>query len=109
MIQRSVPMVVILSLVTFGIFPLIWYWTNAMAMKEKGWNVLHPIMIIIPIANIIFIWQFSGGVEKATNSKFSQPVALLLLLLLGFIGMAVIQNAVNETSPSVTADPFGNR
>jgi Domain of unknown function (DUF4234) len=112
MIQRSVATVVILTIVTFGIYGIIWYWTNATEMKNKGYDVMHPIMIFIPIANIIFMWKFCGGVEKATNGKFSQVISLILILVLGIIGMALIQNAYNEVAEAggpASSDPFASR
>lgn len=113
--QRSVPMVIILSLITLGIYGLIWYIQTRDEMKAKGIETVHPLLGLIPFVGplilIYFLWQYSGGVEKVTNGKYSQVIAFLLLFLIGFIGIGIIQNAYNEIGEGggTAADPFASR
>lgn len=104
-------MVVILTLITFGIYGIIWNWQTRNEMVEKGADIMHPILMFIPIVNIVFMWQFCGGVEFVTKGKLSQVVAFLLVFLTGLIGMAIIQDTFNKMPPlasgSVSSgDPF---
>jgi hypothetical protein len=84
-------------------------------MKEKGIDMVHPLLILIPVAGafiwIYFLWQYSAGVEKVTNGKYSQVVAFLLLLLINYIGIGLVQNAYNEIDESNGNynDPFSFR
>jgi hypothetical protein len=116
MTNRSVPLVIILGLITFGIYPLIWFHmtrgellNNKVVEKmQSPWLVLIPFIGII--FYIIFIWQYSGAVEKVTNGKYSQVIALVLLLLLGGIGQGIIQAAYNEIGEvSGGGDPFSGK
>lgn len=98
--QRNIVTFLLLSIVTLGIYALVWVWQTANEMKEKGADIPSPILIIVPIANIYFLWKYSGGVEKVTNGKLSQVISFLLFLALGLIGMLVIQDAFNKVPSS---------
>jgi cytochrome bd-type quinol oxidase subunit 2 len=111
--QRSVPLVIILSLVTFGIYGIIWYVMTRNELKEKGIETVHPLLVLVPFVGglifIYFLWQYSAGVEKVTNGKYSQVVAFLLLVLIGFIGIGLVQNAYNEIGTGNNNDPFASK
>lgn len=97
--RRSVALVIVLTLITFGIYGIVWY----VASKEEL-NAAHQAdlptawLLIVPFANIYWIWRFAGGVEKATGQ--SAPVNFLLLFLLSVIGMGIIQSKFNEIATS---------
>ena len=95
--QRSVVMVIILTLITFGIYGLIWYVKTKDEMVQQGADIPSAILIIIPIANIYWMWKWAGGVEHVTRGKQTQVIAFILVFVLGIIGMAIIQSAFNQT------------
>jgi EamA domain-containing membrane protein RarD len=98
MTKRSVAMVVILSCVTFGIYALVWYVKTKNEMnKSAGTTIPTAWLLIVPIANLYWIWQWSGGVEKFTRGKLSQVITFILIALLSVIGIAIIQSKFNET------------
>ena len=100
--NRSVPMVIILGLVTIGIYYLIWlHQTRAELLEKKAAEkIMSPWLVLIPfVGGLIFIyglWQYSEGAAKVTNNKYSHAVAFLLLWLLGPIGAGIVQGAYNE-------------
>ena len=97
--NRSVGMVVLLSIITFGIYAIVWYVKTKNEMnKAYGAEIPSAIMLIIPIISILWIWKWAGGVEKATNGRQSQTMAFVLVLLLSVIGMAIIQSEFNKVS-----------
>ncbi len=108
-------MVIILSLVTLGIYGLIWYHQTRGELLEKkvADKIMSPWLILIPLAGpilfIVFLWQYAGAVEKVTNGKYSRGVAFLLLWLIGFIGQGLIQGAYNEVGEVAATgnNPFG--
>jgi len=103
--KRSVVMVVILTLITFGIYGLVWYVKTKGEMVQQGADIPSAILIIIPIANIYWMWKWAGGVEHVTRGKTSQVIAFILVFVLGIIGMAIIQSSFNEAGglPSAQA------
>ncbi len=94
--RRDPLMVAVLSIVTFGIYALIWYVMTKNEMNRRGANIPTAWLIIIPIANIYWMWMYCVGVETVTKGVMSAPLAFLLLFFLGFIGMAIIQSSLNK-------------
>lgn len=95
MTQRSPVLVVVLSIITFGIYALVWYVTTKNEMNTKfGAEIPTAWLLIVPFVNVYWIWTYSVGVEKVTK----QPAAttFLLLFLVGFVGMPVTQSAFNK-------------
>jgi hypothetical protein len=94
--KRSVAAVIILTLITFNIYGLIWFVKTKGEMVQHGADIPTAWLLIVPIANIYWMWKWSGGVEHVTRGKGSQAVAFLLVFLLGFIGMAIVQSWFNS-------------
>lgn len=93
--KRSVAAVIILTFITFGIYSLYWYVKTKDEMVAKGASIPTGWLLIVPIANIYWMWKWSEGVEFVTRGKMSAAVSIILLLLLGLIGMAIIQATFN--------------
>ncbi len=97
--KRSVATVIILTFVTFGIYSLVWAVKTKNEMNSLGANVPTAWMILIPfIGPLLWYWKFSGGVEHVTAGKMSGVIAFILIVLLGFIGMAIIQAELNKVA-----------
>ncbi|MEO7732394.1 MAG: DUF4234 domain-containing protein [Kofleriaceae bacterium] len=94
--KRSVASVIILTLITFGIYAIIWHVKTKDEMVAEGADIPTAWLMIIPIANIYWYWKWCGGVDHVTNGKMSQPVAFLLSWLLTLIGMAIVQDSLNQ-------------
>ena len=94
--QRSVGGVIILSLVTFGIYALIWHVKTKNEMNACGAEIPTAWLLIVPIANIYWIWKWCTGIEHITKEKMTAPVALLLHVMLPLIGMAILQDTMNQ-------------
>jgi hypothetical protein len=95
MTKRSVVVVILLTFVTFGIYPLVWFVKTKGEMVKQGADIPTAWLIIVPIASIYWMWKWAGGVQHVTRGKQSQAVAFILVFLLGIIGMAIIQSALN--------------
>jgi hypothetical protein len=94
--HRSILAVVILTLVTFGLYGLYWEIVTAREMRKQGANIPNAILIIIPIANYYWLWRYSSGVEKITNGKWSAGLVFILFFLTGIGGIVLGQLAFNE-------------
>lgn len=94
--KRSVAAVIVLTLVTFGIYSLIWFVKTKGEMVRSGADIPTSWLLIVPIANIYWQWKWSGGVEYVTRGRTQQAIAFLLIFLLGIIGMAIVQAAFNR-------------
>ena len=94
--KRSVAAVVILTIITLGIYGLVWFVKTKNEMVEQGADVPTAWLLIIPIAGIYWHWKWAGGVEHVTRGKQSQAVVFILIILLNIIGMAVVQDMLNK-------------
>lgn len=101
--KRNPLAVVLLTIITFGIYGIVWEVKTKLEMNKLGAEIPTAWLIIIPIVNIWWLWKYSEGVEKVTNGKTSGVLAFVLLFLLGVIGMAIVQyefNGISETAPA---------
>ncbi len=102
MIQRSPAAPLLLPIITFGIYFLVWEVKTKNEMNRAGAAIPSAWWLIVPIANIWWLWQYSVGVEKFTNNGMGRQASFWLLLLLGFIGAAIVQMKFNE---AISAKP----
>jgi len=91
-------MLLVLFVVTFGIYQFVWAVQNKTRMNALGANIPTAWLLIIPFVNIWWMYKFSEGVGQVTRGGLSTIAAFLLLLFLGWIGMLIIQNAFNKVA-----------
>ncbi|HEU4733408.1 MAG TPA: DUF4234 domain-containing protein [Kofleriaceae bacterium] len=96
MTKRSVVAVILLTLITCGLYSLYWFVSTKDEMVARGADIPTGWLLIIPIASIYFKWKWSQGAEHVTRGRYSAPVTFLLVYLLGLIGMAILQSTFNE-------------
>ena len=96
--HRDPIMLILLSIITLGLYSLIWLVTTKNEMNAKGAQIPTAWLIIIPIVNIWWYWKFCEGVEIVTNKGMVAAVAFLLTYQLGAIGDAIIQNELNKVA-----------
>lgn len=94
--KQSVASVIILSIVTFGIYLIYWFVKTKGNMVKAGADIPTAWLMIVPIASIYWMWKWAGGVEHVTAGKYSQVIAFILILALGIIGVAIIQSELNK-------------
>ena len=105
---RSVPLVVVFTWITLGIYALYWMVSTKNEMNQRGAQIPTAWLLIIPFVNIWWLWKYSEGVELVTQKQMTTPIAFIMMFVVnGFIagiGSAILQNsynAVGETAPQV--------
>ena len=108
--RRSIAAPLLLPFVTFGIYEIVWAVKTKNEMNREGASIPTAWLIIVPIANIVWLWKYAVGVEQFTSYRMGRHGAFWLLFLLGIIGMAIVQSFFNaaldesartETVPAV--------
>jgi len=94
--KRSVVGVILLTLVTFGIYHIYWSVATKDEMVELGAEIPTGWLLIVPIANLYWVWKWCVGVEHVSRGKMSAAVGMLLMVLLGVIGTAIMQSTFNQ-------------
>ncbi len=104
--NRGIGTVILLSIITLGIYCVYWQVKTKGEMNARGAQIPTAWLLIVPFVNIWWLWKYSEGVEMVTDRKLSAAVSFLLLWLIGFIGMIVVQDAFNKvTAASVATGP----
>ncbi|MGN5732014.1 DUF4234 domain-containing protein [Arthrobacter psychrochitiniphilus] len=94
--HRSPAAPLLLPFITFGIYSIVWYVKSKVEMNTRGAGIPTAWLILVPIADIWWMWRFAAGVEGV--SGMSRHGAFWLLLLLGPIGAAVVQSSINGSA-----------
>jgi len=97
MIKRSVVAVIILSFITCGIYSWYWHVKTKDEMVAQGASIPTAWIWLVPFAYFYWLWKWSEGVEHVTRGRMSAAVSFILILLLGVIGMAILQSTFNDT------------
>lgn len=98
---RSIAAPLLLPLITFGIYALVWQVKTKNEMNNSGMAIPTAWLLIVPIANIIWLWKYSVGVEMFTRRGIGRHGAFWLMFLLGSIGSAIVQHEFNKTIAAV--------
>lgn len=95
--QRNPAAVFLLSLITFGIYTIYWQVkTKGDLVRLGATDIPTSWLIIIPLANLYWIWKYSLGVEQVSKGKISAVLVLILFLLLSIVGVAILQSEYNK-------------
>ena len=92
-----------LSLFTLGIYAFVWHVKTKNELNKLGAQIPTAWLLIVPFANLYWIWKYSEGVEKVSGGKISAVMSLILLLLLSIVGIAILQGMFNGLQLSPTA------
>jgi len=98
MTRRSPIAVLLLPLITLGFYALFWLVRTKTEMNTRGAAIPTALLLLIPFANLYWLWKFSKGVEHVTNGRMSAAAGFLLCLFLEIIGFAIIQAQLNEVA-----------
>lgn len=95
--QRNPVVVLVLTLVTCGLYGLYWFWVTRDEINSLGGDVPHPILIIIPIANLYFLWKYSECLAKNVIQKEDSKIMyFLLFIVIGIVGIFLAQTELNK-------------
>ena len=81
--QRSVVKLIVLSIITLGIYAIVWMVSTKNEMNQKGAGIPTAWLALVPIVGFWWTWRYCAGVEQVTDGKTSQVMAFVVLALLG--------------------------
>lgn len=102
MTKRSPLSVILLTLFTFGIYGIYWEVKTKGEMNALGADIPTALLIIVPIANIWWMWKYGQGVEKVTGNKLNGLLVFIGFVAIGFIMMAIVQDSFNNVADTST-------
>ena len=97
--HRSPAAVLLLPIITFGIYALYWVVATKGEINDIVTDKVPTAwLLIVPVANFFFLWKYAAGAAEVTKGGLSQGAAFALALLLGPIGYAIIQSSYNKVA-----------
>lgn len=99
--QRALWKMVVLMIITCGFYLLYWLIVTKQELNVAGAQVPTAFLIIIPFANIYFLYKFAQAFCTLVLKKSELTVAYFLLItLLPPIGALIYQSHINELQPA---------
>jgi cytochrome bd-type quinol oxidase subunit 2 len=101
MLKRSPITVLLLSIVTCGIYALIWQIKTKDEMN-RSYRAGIPTawLILVPIVGVLYWgWKWSEGAEKATG--MSAISVFLLMVLVPVVAIPVMTSKFNDAKPAM--------
>jgi cytochrome bd-type quinol oxidase subunit 2 len=98
--HRSPIAVVLLSVVTFGIYALVWEIQTKDEMN-RSYNAGIPTawLLLVPFVGALYwSWKWCTGAEKATG--MSAAAVFLLMILVPIVAIPVMVSKFNEAKPA---------
>jgi uncharacterized membrane protein len=96
--ERNIFLIYFLSIFTIGYYSLYWVVYTREDMIRLGAEIPKPWLIIIPIANIYFIYKYCDGFSRYVKKDNNGILWFILYLFVGFIMPAIIQSELNKLS-----------
>ena len=105
--KRNPVVVLLLSIITFGIYFLVWYYKSNEELKtvsgEDYASLLWTLLFILPLIGLISVWKFAKHIETVEKKKgMAQPrgaiVTFLMMAipLVNIIGLVLTQAEINK-------------
>lgn len=109
--KRSIGVMILLALVTFGIYPICWQCSFQNQLKKEtglGFTgVGHFFMCICTFGIYSIYWQYAAGkrLEKLGAEDKSVLYLILAFVGLGIINMFIMQDSANKLEEKVEVAP----
>jgi hypothetical protein len=96
--ERSPAAVLLLPIITFGIYSLVWLVRTKDEINETATDLIPSAwLLVVPIGNLVWHWKYAIGVDEFTDHDFTRAGTFWMLVLLGPIGAGLVQRSFNRT------------
>jgi magnesium-transporting ATPase (P-type) len=101
--HRSPVAIIILSIITFGIYPIYWLASTKGEINSLGAKIPTAWLIIVPIANIYLFYRYSEGFSIWVKKDNSPILWFLLFIVISPVAMILVQIELNKHSRSASS------
>ena len=98
--KRNLKAVLILTLITFGIYGIYWFVKTKEEIKSQGAQIPTAWLVIIPIANLYFLYKYSEGFSVFVKKDNSPILWFLLFLVILPVAVFFVQMELNKFVPA---------
>ncbi|MAH42545.1 hypothetical protein CL614_02365 [archaeon] len=97
MIKRRHPaLVFIFTIITLGIYGIYWMVKTKTEINSLGADIPTAWLLIIPIANLYFLYKYMEGFATYVDKGTSKWVWFILWLFASIIIMVIVQMKLNK-------------
>lgn len=96
--KRNPSAVVILSIITLGIYLIYWFVKTKEEMNSLGADIPTAWLIIIPIANLYLLYKYCDGFAEYVRKDKLGPVWFLILIAMFPVIPVIVQIELNKIS-----------
>lgn len=94
--QRSPVAIIILAIITFGIYGIVWAFKTTREINSLGAQIPTAWLIFIPIANLYFAYKYSEGFSIYVKKDNSPILWFLLYIVIAPVAMILVQIELNK-------------
>jgi hypothetical protein len=94
--RRGLFMIYFLSIITIGIYYIYWLVQTKEEMNSLGADIPTGWLIIIPIANIWWVWNYCEGFSKFIKKDNNEVLWFILWMIISIIIPAIVQSELNK-------------
>jgi UDP-N-acetylmuramyl pentapeptide phosphotransferase/UDP-N-acetylglucosamine-1-phosphate transferase len=94
--HRNIVLVYVWYFITFGIYPIYWAVSTKNDMNGLGAKIPTGWLLIIPIANIYWLYKYSEGFAQHLKKDNNTVLWFVLFLIVGIITPAMVQSELNK-------------
>ncbi len=108
--HRSLPIIVLLNIVTFGLYEFYWYYvtkTELNVINKREPNVPLYLWFFISPINLWWWYRLSKSLNKATKGDISVGLAFFLPLILLAVYVGLVYLLTGQQANISYVDPIG--
>lgn len=94
--RRSPALVLILEVITFGIYGIYWIIRTKEEINSLGADIPTVWLLTIPVVDIYFFYKYAEGFSTFVKKDNNVVLWFLLLLFLCPVAMVIIQAELNK-------------
>ena len=107
--EKNILMVYLLSIFTFGVYPIVWYVKSKRDMNSLGAQIPTSWLLIVPVANFYWIYKYCEGFSNHLIKDDNTVLWFCVSLFAGFLMPYFVQNELNKhashSQPSEASNP----
>ncbi|MBU0527225.1 MAG: DUF4234 domain-containing protein [Candidatus Micrarchaeota archaeon] len=98
--KRGVLFVIALSLITFGIYAIYWFYQTRNELNELTGETTSPILwtigLFVPIVNLYVLWKHCDAVEIVSKKAQNKVIIFLAWLVFFPVAQYLVQEELNK-------------
>jgi len=94
--KRNPILVIIFSVITFGIYAYYWLYKTKEEINSLGANIPTFWLIIIPFINLYWIYKYCEGFSNYVKKDNNPILWFIVYILVPIIAIAIFQSELNE-------------